>query len=365
MRRLMDLEATLRTAVGNLGSNRLENEAQVKQAVILPVLRALGWDDADPVSFRPEFAVEGGYVDYALLDRLKPRIFVEAKRMGAISADGESQLFRYAANKGVPLLVLTDGNVWALYLSMAEGSPSERRFFEVELQRGDISTCVEDFNRFLSKNRVIAGKARQAAEQRHERVRSRMRAREGLQSAWQALLGAPDDMLVEILAEQVEADSGSKPDLKDVESFLTGLTSSASPRPPTPQPGPKLEKPKRKPRQPGSGGKIVGFKFHERRIDTRSAIDTLTQVIQELDRNDSRFMQRLAEQTSGKRRRLVARQPGDLYSLAYLGVRSVDLGNGWWMATNYGVAAIQQHIKTACKVAGIEFGRQLVLIVEH
>ena len=67
------------------------------------------------MAFKPEYAVEGGFVDYALLDRSKPRVFVEAKRKGAISADGEDQLFRYAAHQGVPLLVLTDGNVWALY----------------------------------------------------------------------------------------------------------------------------------------------------------------------------------------------------------------------------------------------------------
>ena len=357
----MDLKATLRTAVKNLGSNRLENEAQVKQAVILPVLRALGWDDADPETFRPEFAVEGGYVDYALLDRSKPRIFVEAKRTGAISADGEGQLFRYAAHQGVPLLVLTDGNVWALYLSMAEGPPSERRFFEVELKRSDISTCVEDLNSLLRKDRVIAGAARREAERRHERVRNRMRAREGIQSAWQALLSGPDEMLRDLLAEKVEADSGSKPDLEDVDSFLRGMTSFPNPWPDTPEPKPQ---PPPKPKRTGRGGRIVGFIFHGKRIDTGSARATLTQVIQTLDRNHPQFMQRFAEETISKRRRLVARQRDNLYDNAPLVVHSVDLGNGWWMGTNLSSSAIQKHVETACKVVGIEFGHQLALIVE-
>ena len=130
----MSLEQTLKTAVGRLCSGQLDNEAQVKQAVILPVLRTLDWDDTDPEAFKPEYSVGRGMVDYALLDRSKPLIFVEAKRIGALDAGGEEQLFGYASNRGVPLLVLTDGNRWDFYLSMAEGVPSERRFYRLELQ---------------------------------------------------------------------------------------------------------------------------------------------------------------------------------------------------------------------------------------
>lgn len=40
----MSLDTGLKTAIGLLRSNELENEERVKQAVILPTLRALGWD---------------------------------------------------------------------------------------------------------------------------------------------------------------------------------------------------------------------------------------------------------------------------------------------------------------------------------
>ena len=357
----MNLEATLRTAVTNFGSNRLENEAQVKQAVILPILRALEWDDADPVAFKPEYAVEGGFVDYALLDRSMPRVFVEAKRKGAISADGEAQLFRYAAHQGVPLLVLTDGNVWALYLSMAEGLPSERRFFMAELEQADIPKCAENFRSLLRKDRVVSGAARREAERRHELVRSRLRAREGIQTAWQELLTGPDEILRDLLAEKVEADSGSKPDLDDIESFLRRLASSStrSLGPLEQQSGPRRP---RKPRQPPKGGRIVGIVFGAQRIDAGSARATLTCVIQKLDKTDPHFMQRFAEATISKRRRLVAMQRSDLYDKPHLEVHSIDLGNGWWMGTNLSNAAIRKHIETACRTAGIKFGSELTLI---
>ena len=359
----MDLERTLRIAVANLGSNRLENEAQVKQAVILPVLRALGWDDADPDAFRPEYAVEGGLVDYALFDRSKPRVFVEAKRKGAISADGEEQLFRYAANQGVPLLVLTDGNVWALYLSMAEGVPSERRFFMTQLEQADVSECAESFGSLLRKDRVVSGAARREAERRHESVRARTRAREGIDSAWQELLAGPDEMLRDLLTEKVEMDSGIKPDLKDVESFLRNKTSSLSPLPEPDRPEPAVGFPGNG-RQAQSGGKIRGFVLRGQRVECPNAIITLTHVIQRLDSGSPRFMEGLAEATKGKTRRLVARNRSDLFDQSHLEKHSVDLGNGWWMGTNLSSDAIRRRILTACRVAGIRFGSQLTLIEE-
>ncbi len=60
------MKEVLKKAVEHILSDRLDNEAQVKQAVILPILRALDWDDANPAEFVPEFPVDSGRVDYAL-----------------------------------------------------------------------------------------------------------------------------------------------------------------------------------------------------------------------------------------------------------------------------------------------------------
>ena len=108
----------------------------MKQAVIVPILRALDWDDADPAEFVPEYSVDSGRVDYALLGpKGAPLVFVEAKGIGRVGLAGEEQLFRYAVNKGVPFLILTDGDLWDFYLSMAAGVPAERRFYRAKLTR--------------------------------------------------------------------------------------------------------------------------------------------------------------------------------------------------------------------------------------
>ena len=101
----MDLEETLKTVIPRLQSGNLHGEAQVKQSAILPILRALDWDDADPEVLKPEYRVSQdqweGQVDYALFDHRKALVFIEAKGIGALDTKGREQLFRYASNKGV------------------------------------------------------------------------------------------------------------------------------------------------------------------------------------------------------------------------------------------------------------------------
>ena len=222
----MSLKEVLKNAVGYIRSGCLDNEAQVKQAVILPILRALDWDDANPAEFVPEFPVDSGRVDYALHQAGgQTLVFIEAKRLGGADDEGEEQLFGYAVNKGVPFLILTDGNVWDFYLSMAAGAPGERRFYRAELKREErIPEYVEFLKTYLQKNCVVSGEARRAAEKRHESNREREKARKAIPRAWRTLLEAPEEMLCDLLAEEVESQCGTKPELDDVEEFFEGDT---------------------------------------------------------------------------------------------------------------------------------------------
>ena len=132
----MTLEAILKTAISRLRSEELENEAEVRLAVVEPILRALNWDAAtDSRSIKPEYSVGHGRVDYALLCPDRPQVFIEAKRRGGLDARAEEQLFDYASHNGIPLLVLTDGYYWDFYLSMADGLPEERRFLQTDVSR--------------------------------------------------------------------------------------------------------------------------------------------------------------------------------------------------------------------------------------
>ena len=357
----MSLEEVLKAAVGHIRSGCLDNEAQVKQAIILPILRALDWDDANPAEFVPEFPVDSGRVDYALHQAGdSPVVFIEAKRLGGADYEGEEQLFRYAVNKGVPFLILTDGNVWDFYLSMAAGAPGERRFYRAELKREErIPEYVEFLKTYLRKSRVVSGEARRAAEKRHESNREREKARKAIPRAWRNLLESPEEMLCDLLAEEVESQCGTKPELDDVEEFLKELLSDAPPRTPsavsTPPPPP------RGPRR----SRIVGFILDNERVETGSAKRTLIEVMKAFDRRAPGFMERFAAQTVSRTRRLVARNRDDLYDNRPDLVRdhSRDLENGWWLGGS-GMSSrnVQRKVEIACQVAGVNFGSQLTLI---
>ena len=146
MHPMQELEPIVKAAIFNLRSGRLEREEEIKLAVILPILNALDWNPADPGSLRPEYPAGPGRVDYALFCHGRPQVFVEAKRRGALDARAEAQLFGYAANNGVPLLVLSDGLCWDFYLSMADGRPEERRFHRLELRSEEMAADPESWS---------------------------------------------------------------------------------------------------------------------------------------------------------------------------------------------------------------------------
>lgn len=221
-----ELEPILKTAILNLRSGHLDREEDVKLAVILPILNALDWNSADPGALRPEYPAGPGRVDYALLCHARPQVFVEAKRRGALDARAESQLFGYAANNGVPLLVLSDGLCWDFYLSMADGRPEERRFHRLELRSVDrVPEYAATLDSWLHRRQVASGDARRGAESRLELDRSLTRARDALPRAWRALAEEPDGLLCDLLAERVAKMVGVEPRRSDIEDFLRQLPS--------------------------------------------------------------------------------------------------------------------------------------------
>ena len=365
----MSLKEVLEKAVEHINSGLLNNEAQVKQAVILPVLRALDWNDSDPTEFVPEFSVDNGRVDYALLrGGDTPLVFIEAKGLGLVSADGEEQVFRYAVNKGVPFLILTDGDLWDFYLSMAASIPAERRFYRVELTREErIHEHVEFFETCLRKNRVVSQEARRTAERRHESNQERGKARDTIQRVWRTLVEGSDEVLYDRLVGEVESECGTRPELDDVEAFLKNLLVETPPQ--TPDVSATTSDPHSSkavsilPRSSDNSRlKIVGFILDNKPMETGAANRTLAEVLKEFQRLDPGFMSRFEIETRSRRRRLVAENRDDLYNQPHLVTYSLDLENGWWLGTNISSDKVRGSIETACEVAGVKFGSQLKLI---
>ena len=356
----MELEQILNTTSERISSDQLKNEAQVKQAVIIPVLRGLDWDDSNPAEFIPEFSAGNGRVDYALCGDARPQVFIEAKRLDGTDSKAEKQLFKYANNRGVPLLILTDGNTWDFYLSMAEGHPPERRFYRMELQRKENFPEYEKFlMSCLHRNPVLSGKARREAERRHEDNRNKEKARNAIPKVWLSLLREPDEMLRDVLAEAIEGECGTKPSLDDVEEFLRKQSYLHGPSPSKPPELPKSFKPP----EPSDNKKIVGYILDGNRVEIGVGYLVLAEILKAFQLRDAGFMNQFAAKSIGRTRRLVAANPDDLYQKVHLRDKySLDLENGWWLGVNLSNISIRKYTNIACKIAGVNFGDQLRLI---
>ncbi len=360
----MRLEETLKKAVALIRSGVLNNEAGVKLSVILPILRALDWEDDNPDEIRPDVSIAGGKVDYLLLRRHgEPLAFMKIRRSGSMDAADEKYLFAYASKNKIPFVILTDGNLWDFYLSTANGTLSERRFYRAELKREErISEYVESLEIFLFRSRVVSGEARRAAEQR-----LRERWGDAMLRAWRKLVDASNrargERLRNLLTEEVEDECGTRPHPDDVKKFLKGLIPDVPPPPPPPPPPPKLGEL----RLIEKNSKIIGFILDGKRVETGVGSRTLAEVIKKFARRDSGFMERFAAQTVSKSKqgdgtpiqRLVARNRQDINVRPDLAVKhSRDLENGWWLGTCRNMSQIRNYIKIACEIAGVKFSAQ-------
>jgi predicted type IV restriction endonuclease len=117
------------------GRNLLEEDT--KASLIEPVLEALGWNIREPDEVRREFKVttKDTPVDYALAILRQPKLFVEAKALGAVLSDSRwvAQVLGYATVAGVEWCVLTDGDEYRFYNASAPVHADEKLFRKVRL----------------------------------------------------------------------------------------------------------------------------------------------------------------------------------------------------------------------------------------
>lgn len=190
---------TLRKVRRGLGSYGDLDERQVESCAVEPVLAELGWEPY-PWERRNQYRLgDGRKVDIALgefdHEVATPLVFIECKRPGRLSPAGQAQLFEYAQSRGIPLLVLTDGRQWHLYLSMAAGAPEQRMFETLDLTDGDLEATAGKLLSYLEKDAVLGGTARLAAEQCLSASQVLRKYRERLARAWAELLAEGDETL--------------------------------------------------------------------------------------------------------------------------------------------------------------------------
>ena len=131
-------------------------EDQTRYAIIDPILRALGWDTADPKVCHPEWQAKDskGRVDYALFPRSTtydfahreaiPAVIIECKSFRAeLWEDPSHQLQAYVdaePRMTEGMAVLTNGDKWLFYM-LGDG----HRLYDIEPYAVDLTHYAPDF----------------------------------------------------------------------------------------------------------------------------------------------------------------------------------------------------------------------------
>lgn len=120
-------------------------EQNTKATLIVPVLRALGWnvEDLDEVHLEYRFKSPDKPVDYALMLQRKPVLFIEAKGLDEDLNDRRwaSQIISYAAVAGVEWVMLTNGDGYRIFNAHAPVALDDKLFRSVQISRDVAETA--------------------------------------------------------------------------------------------------------------------------------------------------------------------------------------------------------------------------------
>lgn len=351
-----------------LAGSAYANEAAVSVGVVLPVLRNLGWDDSDPGQVIPEYSLPNGRVDFALFaNPRQPSVLVEVKGAGRIGA-GDRQVFEYAFHKGVPICLLTDGREWSFYYPPGEGDYSERRVRKVDFIERDVSNIVSVLTRYLDRERVRTGAARDAVDVDFRDLRSRREAERTIPKAWASLVNGPEELLIELLQDQTESMAGVRPSSLAILNFLKGLT----PSPPGTAEEPlrtlvSKEREKSPPAQqvvgsPQSGTlspREVEYELFGQKKIAKSATEALLTILRQIAERNPQRLEAIASRARGRSRNHIGRTPEEIYPKRPDLARAEEFFDGWLIGLNIANREKMRIIKGACETVGLRFGEDI------
>ena len=165
-----------------------QSEMAVRDQIINPILRSLGWNTENPEEVRPNVSTQEGVPDYSLIKDEKTILFLEAKRLGVDVEQREviAQLARYSFGQGTEYGVLTNGAVWILM-----------RSFEVGKTLGDRVVWKADLEN--EEPPSVARKIITISRSNVEQIEILVKKAEILNEIWQSLLDEPEDMIKAVI----------------------------------------------------------------------------------------------------------------------------------------------------------------------
>jgi predicted type IV restriction endonuclease len=366
------LEELIEKICKRLNDGAYPNEAAVSFSILMPILRALGWDDSDPDQVIPEHSSGGRRVDFALCGTSKrPSVFVEVKGVGR-ALEGDRQLFEYAFHEGIPICVLTDGRDWSFYLPSGQGSYDDRRVYRLQLNERPAIESARIFERYLSRARVKSGEALDAANQDYRDIASKREASRNLPQAWQQLISGPEDLLIDLLVEQTEGICGFRPSVSEVTEFFRGLSpatgsnvrdtskapvSSIVKSPPKQVSAPNHALPGRR----AASSRSIEYEVFGQKRKSPDASGAFIDAITEIAKRYPQRIGDFAEAAKGRSRNHIARTVEEIYPKRPDLARAIEFSPGWLVGLNIANREKKRILFAVCDVAQLRFGKDIVI----
>jgi hypothetical protein len=339
----------------NLEGGIFANEQAISQAAVLPILDALSWPIYEPDIVWPEFTIEGKRADFALCHpRGKPQVLLEVKQLGQ-AAGADRQLFEYAFHHGVPVVVLTDGQEWNVFLPAGVGDYTERRVYKLDLIERTPEESADQLRRYLEYAAVCSGKALEDTQYDYRNVAREREIRVSLPEAWRKLIEERDEKLIELLADKVATVCGYKADLGIVHAFLQQIalpheapsTAHVYSNRSTYTVNRRATPPfiRREGHLPS-----MSFVFNGQTHTARSGADLYVQLLKVFADRYPDFLEKFSKAHSGKRR-FVAQNRYELFpNRRDIGENSSRrVANGWWAGLNMNKGEIYKRCEIACR----------------
>ena len=231
----------------------------VADAVVLPLLRHLGWDAGDPRVVAPGFETAAGVADFSLCHPAgNPRILVKIGELPGPAPDRKDHPFDDCAIQAVQLAVSEDGRDWRLHFPAGRGDIRNREFarFDIVDDRGE--DIAETLDTYLSFHAARSGEAYREAERDFGDKRFPSEA----QGAWRRSL-AGREVRRRFLREMEEA-MGVPAGRRCAAGFVRGQLASIRwpPDPPDPKPSRRVE----------VGDRVWVYDFESREIIIRVVV---------------------------------------------------------------------------------------------
>lgn len=160
------------------------SEMAVREQIVTPILRCLGWNPENPDEVQPNVSSEEGIPDYSLFKNGDKILFVEVKNLNVNIKEQKiiSQLMKYSSSEGKEYGVLTNGALWLLIKTFEKDTTYiERIVLEIDLENEELPAVM----------RKIATISKMNIGQ----IETLVKKVQILDEIWQYLIDEPEEMI--------------------------------------------------------------------------------------------------------------------------------------------------------------------------